>query len=338
VTAQELLDALNEVQNKTDLEPTALWALSEYLREAWKEEPGKSIRPFDLGKILSDFFVDLTHHRLPPEIAKRTPETEQILQKFFGSSDGRLSKFWAQCIGIWSIALESQPAFGTQVTRYLEMLMQSSLTAKPAESPAGTESAPALSPSEAFPPATPTSSAEEKTRPPLAADLKNIAKTPDSPQKSEQEPQEHGAPKNAFLVLQGTRVIPLNQPVVKIGRRLDNHIILQDPRVSRSHAEIKLINDRFVIFDLNSTGGTYVNGRRSTQSVLYPGDVISLAGVIFIYSQEMPARPGDVKVIELGSPFAADRPTVVMKKEELKHGDKAPQKGTPELPKTGPLQ
>ena len=145
-------------------------------------------------------------------------------------------------------------------------------------------------------------------------------------------------PRNAYLVLQGTRVIPLNKPVIKIGRQLDNHIILEDPRVSRAHAQIKLVNDRFVIFDQHSTGGTFVNGQQTSQSVLYPGDVISLAGVVFIFSQEMPARPGDMKIIELGSPYAADRPTAIIHKEEIKPPRKIGSNGLPDLPKTGPLK
>ena len=119
---------------------------------------------------------------------------------------------------------------------------------------------------------------------------------------------------------------------------MDNHIILEDPRVSRSHAQIKLVNDSFMIFDMNSTGGTFVNGERTEQSVLYPGDVVSLAGVVFIFSQEMPARPGDMKIIELGSPFAADRPTAVIRREEMKAPKKIGPKGLPQLPKTGPLR
>jgi pSer/pThr/pTyr-binding forkhead associated (FHA) protein len=119
---------------------------------------------------------------------------------------------------------------------------------------------------------------------------------------------------------------------------LDNHIILEDPRVSRSHAQIKVVNDSFVIFDMNSTGGTFVNGELTSQSVLYPGDVVSLAGVVFIFSQEMPARPGDMKIIELGSPFAADRPTAVIRREEIRSAKKIGPKGLPDLPKTGPLR
>jgi pSer/pThr/pTyr-binding forkhead associated (FHA) protein len=143
-------------------------------------------------------------------------------------------------------------------------------------------------------------------------------------------------PRNAYLVLQGTRVIPLNRPLIKIGRQLDNHIILEDPRVSRAHAQIKLINERFVIFDMNSTGGTFVNGQPASQSVLYPGDVVSLAGVVFIFSQEMPARPGDMKIIELGSPYAADRPTAIIHRDEINTTTVGP-KDLVDLPKTGPL-
>ena len=88
---------------------------------------------------------------------------------------------------------------------------------------------------------------------------------------------------------------------------------------------------------MNSTGGTFVNGQPISQSVLYPGDAVSLAGVVFIFSQEMPAKPGDVKIIELGSPYAADRPTAVIHREEIKPQKKINPKDLPDLPKTGPL-
>ena len=47
MTAQELLDALNEARNGTDLDQVAVWALTKYLQGAWKDAPGKNIRPFD---------------------------------------------------------------------------------------------------------------------------------------------------------------------------------------------------------------------------------------------------------------------------------------------------
>jgi hypothetical protein len=96
-------------------------------------------------------------------------------------------------------------------------------------------------------------------------------------------------PSNAFLILGGTKTIPLDLPVINIGRRLDNQVVIDDPRVSRTHAQLRVSRNRFMLFDLNSSGGTFVNGQRIDQSILYPGDVISLAGVTLIFGQDLPA-------------------------------------------------
>jgi hypothetical protein len=99
------------------------------------------------------------------------------------------------------------------------------------------------------------------------------------------------APK-AFLILEGERTVPLSQPIVSLGRRLDNHIILDDPRVSRAHAQLRLRFGRYVIYDLGSTGGTYVNGERVQECILKPGDVITLAGVPVIYGEDEDVEAG----------------------------------------------
>ena len=100
--------------------------------------------------------------------------------------------------------------------------------------------------------------------------------------------QSSNIPSNAFLIVEGNRIIPLNQPVINIGRRSDNDLVLQDPRVSRTHAQIRAIRGQYVLFDLNSTGGTMVNGRRVHQCALKPGDVISLSGIPLVYGEEPP--------------------------------------------------
>jgi len=124
-------------------------------------------------------------------------------------------------------------------------------------------------------------------------------------------------PSNAFLIIGGTQIVPLNRSVINIGRRLDNHIVIDDPRVSRTHAQLRLVKDHFVLFDLNSSGGTFVNGERTNQSVLYPGDVISLAGITLIFGQDVPAaRISTDGQTEPGSPISADRPTAIIKKED----------------------
>src|SRR5512143_1566747 len=102
-------------------------------------------------------------------------------------------------------------------------------------------------------------------------------------------------PEDAFVIVDGIKVIPLSQPLIRIGRRLENNLVLDDPRVSRTHAELRAINGRYVLFDLNSTGGTFVNGLKITQSVVYPGDVISLAGVNLVYGQKNPPPRPDLK-------------------------------------------
>ena len=92
-----------------------------------------------------------------------------------------------------------------------------------------------------------------------------------------------------YLMLENSKTYPINQTVVNIGRRENNDLVLPDPRVSREHAQIRLIHGECVLFDLNSTGGTSVNGRRVNTHNLRPGDVISLAGVNVIFGQETPA-------------------------------------------------
>jgi pSer/pThr/pTyr-binding forkhead associated (FHA) protein len=123
-----------------------------------------------------------------------------------------------------------------------------------------------------------------------------------------------GIPENAFLIIEGVKVHPLNESVVNIGRRLENQLVIDDPRVSRNHAQLRAIKGRFVLFDLNSTGGTFVNGQRTSQTVLYPGDVISLAGVALIFGQDNPPpRPdlANTSPLEV-DPGSNERPTAVL--------------------------
>jgi hypothetical protein len=102
-------------------------------------------------------------------------------------------------------------------------------------------------------------------------------------------------PENAFLIVGGMQVFPLTQAVVNIGRRPENHLVVDDQRVSRVHAQLRAIKGRFVLFDLESTGGTFVNGERVQSCTLYPGDVISLSGVNLVFGQESSPRSGETQ-------------------------------------------
>ena len=62
------------------------------------------------------------------------------------------------------------------------------------------------------------------------------------------------------LVEQGSEeVFPLGFEPTSIGRHGDNEIILPDSQVSRHHAEIVMQGGRWLIADLGSANGTYVN-------------------------------------------------------------------------------
>lgn len=129
-----------------------------------------------------------------------------------------------------------------------------------------------------------------------------------------EEPGEgENIPENAFLIIEGVKVHQLSDSVVNIGRRLENQLVIDDPRVSRNHAQLRAIKGRFVLFDLNSTGGTFVNGQRTSQTVLYPGDVISLAGVALIFGQDNPPpRLDSDSSSGETEPGASERPTATV--------------------------
>jgi len=134
-------------------------------------------------------------------------------------------------------------------------------------------------------------------------------------------------PPNAFLILGGKETILLDRPVINIGRRLDNQIVIDDPRVSRAHVQLRAAKGLFALFDLNSSGGTFVNGKRTNMSILNPGDVISLAGVTLVFGQDLPTgRDAERTTTEPISVISADRPTVVLLQTENNIKKKAKKK------------
>ncbi len=59
-----------------------------------------------------------------------------------------------------------------------------------------------------------------------------------------------------------------------IGRQGENNLVLRDNRISRSHARISSDNGDYVIEDLESRHGVYVNGQRVKRHKLRDGDHI----------------------------------------------------------------
>lgn len=75
----------------------------------------------------------------------------------------------------------------------------------------------------------------------------------------------------------------LDEPVVSIGRRASNNICLEDRFVSRHHCVIRNEGDEYMIDDLNSANGTYVNGERISAGSLKEGSLIEIGASRFLF-------------------------------------------------------
>src|SRR5688572_867505 len=80
-------------------------------------------------------------------------------------------------------------------------------------------------------------------------------------------------------VLDGDRagdVLPVADRTIRIGRKPGNDMVLADEKTSGVHAEVVLEGDRHVLRDLGSTNGTFLDGKRVSEIVLTPGDVVTI--------------------------------------------------------------
>jgi diguanylate cyclase (GGDEF)-like protein len=79
------------------------------------------------------------------------------------------------------------------------------------------------------------------------------------------------------------QAIPLGNAEILIGRDAGCHVELPDDSVSRRHALLRPTETGFVVVDLGSTNGTYVNESRVDVRVLEPSDRVRFGNQIFKY-------------------------------------------------------
>ena len=82
------------------------------------------------------------------------------------------------------------------------------------------------------------------------------------------------------------RDFPLSKALLSIGRGLENDLVIDDPRVSRHHAQITFRHGHYLLRDLRSTNGTFVNKQPVEAVVLAPGDLVSIGGFELMFVQE----------------------------------------------------
>jgi two-component system NtrC family sensor kinase len=76
-----------------------------------------------------------------------------------------------------------------------------------------------------------------------------------------------------------------NGHAIGIGREKGNDIAVEDHEASRRHAEIRKHHDTFVLTDLDSSNGTFLNNGRISEAELKSGDRIQIGRTLFLYSQ-----------------------------------------------------
>jgi hypothetical protein len=79
-----------------------------------------------------------------------------------------------------------------------------------------------------------------------------------------------------WLVLPDGRKVGIADEVVTIGRLPECAVVLDDPNVSRRHAQLRREGQHVVVVDLGSTNGTKVNGIPVREQRLSPGDSVTV--------------------------------------------------------------
>jgi predicted component of type VI protein secretion system len=83
--------------------------------------------------------------------------------------------------------------------------------------------------------------------------------------------------------------IPLQRPVLLIGRHPECDVRLDLPRISRRHCCVALAYERIMIRDLGSRNGLRVNGRLVEEAQLHPGDEVAIGPLLYRVDSLVPA-------------------------------------------------
>ncbi len=138
-------------------------------------------------------------------------------------------------------------------------------------------------------PGRPAPSPAPATRPRLGATPAKPAAGPAS------KPSPRGGARTPSLVfVNGSHAgesVPLLPTTMTIGREHDNNIELKDPDVARYHARIVYERGNYVVEDLDSTTGTWVNGQRTRKSPLNHGDVVRVGSTEIAIDFEWASDP-----------------------------------------------
>ncbi len=118
-------------------------------------------------------------------------------------------------------------------------------------------------------------------------------------------------------VEQGKPIV-LDKPIVLVGRHADcDFVILHSRKISRKHCAVALVNNRFVVRDLGSMNGVWVNGERVEHSLpLDFGDELMIGDVLYRLQADKAAaspkvaKPVPANGVAMTPPTPAKQPRV----------------------------
>src|SRR5215208_4026676 len=107
-----------------------------------------------------------------------------------------------------------------------------------------------------------------------------------------------------IIVKLGDSIVQKNifvKETIRIGRIPDNEIVVENLAVSRHHAVIEFSDGRYILSDLESSNGCFVNGVRVKKTELQDRDVITIGKhKLYFYDQraaaEVKPRPAAIDV------------------------------------------
>jgi two-component system NtrC family sensor kinase len=102
-----------------------------------------------------------------------------------------------------------------------------------------------------------------------------------------------------------------HEGAMSIGREAGNFVQLDDNEVSRRHAEIRRVGETFVVGDLKSSNGTWLNSRKIERAELSSGDQIQVGRTILVYARDGADVPAAGLVDIVAGSNAADGSRIV---------------------------
>jgi hypothetical protein len=117
----------------------------------------------------------------------------------------------------------------------------------------------------------PATEREEAAQGDLGATMVYSAARPDQP-----EPAAPDRAETRALLMRDGKTFVIDRPRAVIGRSSRCDFVVDDPNVSRRHAELQRRGSDWYVVDLDSTNGVSVNGERARSTRLAPGDEIAL--------------------------------------------------------------